>query len=210
MQSPFFHRNTLTMNIFVLDLDPRAAARAHADKHVVKMILEAVQMLYTAHWVLAYPHLLEHKSPVAVSHAQKELSAPSSLLAQNTPQPPYRPVHLHHPCTRWVRESIKNYQWLCLLAIAIGEEHQHRWPSSLPHSCLKRAKWLLLHPPARIAHIPLTPFALAMPNEYKVQDDPVTSYRAFYCGSKTDRGITSSYTNRPAPSWLIQSPSKEF
>ncbi len=36
------------MNIFVLDNDPRIAAQAHADKHVVKMILESAQMLSTA------------------------------------------------------------------------------------------------------------------------------------------------------------------
>ena len=39
------------MNIFVLDRDPEVAARYHCDKHVCKMILEAGQMLCTAHWV---------------------------------------------------------------------------------------------------------------------------------------------------------------
>jgi hypothetical protein len=36
------------MNIFVLSRCPRAAARLHCDKHVVKMILETAQLLYTA------------------------------------------------------------------------------------------------------------------------------------------------------------------
>lgn len=35
------------MNIFVLDNDPHIAASQHCDKHVVKMILESVQMLST-------------------------------------------------------------------------------------------------------------------------------------------------------------------
>ncbi len=35
------------MNIFVLDRDIRACARYHADRHVVKMILEGAQMLCT-------------------------------------------------------------------------------------------------------------------------------------------------------------------
>lgn len=35
------------MNIFVLDLDPKKAARMMCDKHVVKMILESNQMLCT-------------------------------------------------------------------------------------------------------------------------------------------------------------------
>ena len=36
------------MNIFVLSEDPGIAAIQHCDKHVVKMILESVQMLCTA------------------------------------------------------------------------------------------------------------------------------------------------------------------
>lgn len=35
------------MNIFVLDLDPKRAAQAHCDKHVVKMCLEYSQILST-------------------------------------------------------------------------------------------------------------------------------------------------------------------
>lgn len=35
------------MNIFVLDSDVRKCARYHADRHVVKMILESTQMLCT-------------------------------------------------------------------------------------------------------------------------------------------------------------------
>lgn len=35
------------MNIFVLDEDPKAAARYQCDRHVVKMILESAQMLST-------------------------------------------------------------------------------------------------------------------------------------------------------------------
>ena len=36
------------MNIFYLHNDPEICAAYHCDKHVVKMILELVQMLYTA------------------------------------------------------------------------------------------------------------------------------------------------------------------
>lgn len=36
------------MNIFVLDYDPKTCAKYHADKHVVKMILEHAQMMSTA------------------------------------------------------------------------------------------------------------------------------------------------------------------
>lgn len=40
------------MNIFVLHDEPRLAAQAHLDRHVVKMILEYAQLLSTAHRIL--------------------------------------------------------------------------------------------------------------------------------------------------------------
>jgi hypothetical protein len=190
------------MNIFVLHKNPHKAARWHADKHVVKMILESVQMLYTAHWALAHPHLLECKSPIALSKAQKLLSVPESL--SNAPEQKngsvgYRPVHIHHPCTRWVRESAANYNWLCSLALYLAIEFRFRFGGE--HSCEVHALWLSENLPAGIPDIPLTPFALAMPLEYKKRD-AIQSYRAFYKGSKTERGITEKYTYRHRPHWL--------
>jgi hypothetical protein len=197
------------MNIFVLHPNPRKAARWHADKHVIKMLLEAVQMLYTAHWVIAFPSLLQHRSAIAISRAQKSLPTPPSLRYGKAPtqqkdpsQRGFRPVHLHHPCTIWVRRSLANYKWLCELALALAAECKHRWPTTPPHSCQAHAEWLATHPPA-LPNIPLalTHFAEAMPPEYK-RHDPIVSYRAFYKGSKQERGITKHYTNRHPPHWL--------
>lgn len=154
-------------------------------------------MLFTAHWVVAFPFLLQFKAPVAVSKAQKNLPVPPSL--RRAPKA-YRPVHLHHPCSKWVQASKANYVWLCDLAIALGKEHDIRWPHNQQHSCAPLAEWLRAHPPA-LPNLPLTPFAVAMPDEYKAHD-PIVSYRRFYRGSKTDRGITSSYTVRHPPHWL--------
>ena len=70
------------MNIFALSQDPKEAAKAHGDKHVVKMILESCQMLYTAHWICAHPELLLHKAPIKVAAAQKLLSVPECISQQ--------------------------------------------------------------------------------------------------------------------------------
>lgn len=193
------------MNIFVLHPNPKKAARWHADKHVVKMLLESVQMLYTAHWIVAFPFILSKKGPFAVSLLQKGLPTPPSVRTapkqlKNPSQRGYRPVHVHHPCTVWVRNSKANYVWLCELAIALAKEHRHRWPKSEAHSCEEHAQWLRAHVPD-LPDLPLTPFAVAMPAEYK-KGDPIKSYRSFYAGSKTDRGITNRYTNRHKPHWL--------
>lgn len=197
------------MNIFVLHTTPAKAARWHADKHVVKMLLESVQMLYTSHWIVAFPALLKHRSALAISKAQKTLPTPPALRFGLSPAPRqhkdpsqhgFRPVHLHHPCSRWVRESLANYQWLCALALALAREHHHRWPDNPPHSCEAHARWLTANPPA-LPRVPPTHFAIAMPLEYH-RSNPVSAYRAFYKGSKTERGITKSYTRRHRPHWL--------
>jgi hypothetical protein len=194
------------MNIFVLHPNPKKAARFHADKHVVKMILESVQMLYTAHWVFCYSFLADCKSPIELSKTQKTLKTPPQMRFCKAPyqknglERGYRPVHVNHPCTKWVRESISNYMWLCDLAIALAKEHQYRYPDSKSHSCEEHALWLKLNPPP-LPKKPLLHFALAMPDEYK-KNDAIQSYRAFYKGSKTERGITSSYTRRHRPHWL--------
>lgn len=188
------------MNIFVLHNKPRKAARWHADKHVVKMLLESVQMLYTAHWIAVFPVLLTQKAPIHVSKLQKTLPIPPPLRRAPAAKP-YRPVHVHHPCSVWVRTSRANYQWLADLALALAQEHAFRWPASPPHSCTAHAIWLATHPPS-LPNIPLTPFALAMPNDVKQGHDAIRSYRAFYKGSKTERGITDRYTRRHKPHWL--------
>lgn len=199
--------HTRTMNIFALHNKPRKAARWHADKHVVKMLLESIQMLYTTHWVITYPSLLQKKSVAAVSQYQKSLPTPPALLYRKAPQQlknpeqrGYRPVHIHHPCTVWVRTSLENYLWLCELAVELAREFRNRWPTSGPHSCEEHAKWLLEHPPALLSS-GRTPFAQAMPDEYK-RVNSIQAYRAFYKGSKQERGITDRYTKRHKPHWL--------
>ena len=50
------------MNIFVLDKEPEIAAICHCDKHVVKMVLEAAQIMCTT------CHLLGNKAPYKPTH----------------------------------------------------------------------------------------------------------------------------------------------
>jgi hypothetical protein len=195
------------MNLFILSSNPVKAAKAHADKHVVKMILEACQMLYSAHWISAYPELLEIKSAVAVSRAQKVLDLPPMLLKApyrgKTTSPVreqgYRPVHIHHPCTRWVRDSLENYNWACDLALAIGDEFTYRYAKK--HSCYEHAEWLKANPPL-LPSCGLQTFVLAMDEEFKISADPVECYRHYYNTSKKERGLLQ-YTRREPPAFLI-------
>lgn len=192
------------MNLFILSNNPNEAAKKHCDKHVVKMILEACQMLYTAHWVLAYPHLLNCKSAVVLSRTQKQLPLPCSLLNSPTRkdgEQGFRPVHVHHPCTQWIRSSRENYIFACELAIALGKEYRFRWSGI--HSCSAHAEWLRENIPLELESIGLTPFAIAMDNQFKISKDPVECYRYYYKTSKRERGLLK-YTRRAIPGFILQ------
>lgn len=195
------------MNIFLLDLNPKKAAQAHADKHVVKMLLEACQLLYTCHWAFAYPNLLECKAPIHLAKAQKALpipeslsTAPPSLTRPN--EPGFRPCHIHHPCAKWVRESIDNYEFTALLAIELAKEFTFRYPKKGAHSCEQHAHWLRWNPPLDIPIIHQTPFVLAMDAQYK-REDPVEAYRNYYLTAKKEKGLLT-YKFRPPPSWVLE------
>ena len=125
------------MNIFFLDFDAKLAATHHCDKHVVKMILEAAQLLYSSHWVID----------------------PSRL------QPgAYRKTHCNHPCAIWVRESGANYRWLCELGLALCDEFTFRYGKV--HKTRAHLQWLSENPPA-LPEVGVTEIRQAMPPQYK-------------------------------------------
>ena len=125
------------MNIFLLDFCARKAAVYHCDKHVVKMILETAQLLYSAHWVID----------------------PSKLN-----DGAYRKTHVNHPCSIWTRESGANYRWLCELGLALCEEFTFRYGGI--HKTQRHLEWLVAHPPA-LPEVGITEIRQAMPAEYK-------------------------------------------
>jgi hypothetical protein len=193
------------MNIFLLDLDPDKCAQAHGDKHVVKMLLEACQLLYTAHWVIFYPHILEYKAPSKLAVVQKHLCIPDTI--QTAPpsisrpkEPGFRPCHIHHPCAKWVRESLDNYLFLARLAVSLAEEFKFRYPKKGAHACESHAHWLLSNYPDFMMDLGLTPFVQAMDEQYK-RKDPIEGYRNYYLTSKKERGLLT-YKSREPPSWV--------
>lgn len=161
------------MNIFVLDLDPTLAAQMQCDKHVVKMPLECAQMLSTAHRELdTFPSSIAHDSSI------------------------YRSTHKHHPCNRWLRQSAANYHWLYDHFEALCAEYSYRYYKL--HMSWFKLSAALKSPPSRIPDCEMTPFAQAMPDEYK-HDDPVVAYRRFYIADKRD---FLDYRKRQRPAWL--------
>lgn len=189
------------MNIFALHPNPRKSARWHVDKHVVKMILETCQLLFTAHWVLRYPQLQEARSPIALSRMQKPLTPPLSMKTAPLTKSgtPYRPCHVNHPSAIWARETAGNYIWLTLLGLELCREFRHRYKH--PHACEPHLIWLNEHLPRNLPMKPRQGFAIAMADEYKISKDPIVCYRNYYRTSKQERGLIE-YTNRHKPHWL--------
>lgn len=86
------------MNIFAIHSDPVRSALELADRHVVKMPLEAAQMACAA--------LSRHG-----------FSAPWM----------YRSTHAKHPCTLWAGDTRANYSWLLDHGIALCIDYTIRY-----------------------------------------------------------------------------------
>ncbi len=120
-----------------------------------------------------------------------------TALHQNTglQDIPYKPAHAKHPCTIWASASRENFEWLCYLAIGLNDEYEYRYGK------LHKCKIVLDYCIAHIDHlrsVGLTPFAQAMPDEFKAQD-AVVAYRNYYNLGK--RHISTVWTGRDFPPW---------
>lgn len=164
------------MNIFFLSENPYTAARWHGDKHVSKMLIETAQMLSTAHHVL---------SPEADNFNL------------------YKPTHVSHPCSVWVRENACNYDWTWHLLNGLCLEFYIRRGKNHATSLLRKP--LRVRPDLTDVLYKVqghTPPALAMPDVFKCED-PVEAYRAYY-RDKFRQGIVSYDWSslRHQPEWL--------
>jgi hypothetical protein len=110
-------------------------------------------------------------------------------------EPPYKLSHKNHPCSIWCRASLSNYLYLCELGLELSKEYTFRYGKY--HKSTDVIQWCLNNLP-NIEDIGFTPPALAMPDQYKV-DDFVQSYRNYYIGEK--KGF-ATWKNREVPYWF--------
>lgn len=109
---------------------------------------------------------------------------------------PYKATHKNHPCTIWARQSIQNYLWLCELGLELCKEYQFRYNKN--HKCKDIIEWCIENKP-ELPDNNLTMYALAMPDEFKVENDAVASYRNYYIGAKSH---IHNWKNRETPYWI--------
>lgn len=160
------------MNIFVLDKKWHLIAQSHHDRHVVKMILETAQLLCTAQ------HLYETEVELGFL---------------------YKKTHENHPCARWVRRNISNYEWTFHLFEALLEEYTYRFNKK--HKSGELLEYLK-YIPMSMPNEPLTSFEQVMPDIYKKPGDAVGAYRAYYIAEKVEG---NKWTNRARPDWVLAS-----
>ena len=138
------------MNIFILDEDPIQSAKMYCDKHVPKLVVEIFQMLGSS--------VIRH-------------GATPDMMPLTSKGTPLRGGYHNHPCTRWVGDSRSNFLWACYHGAMLCDEYTKRFGKV--HSCERGIEYLYTMA-FLIPEGELTPFALAMPDEYRPKE-PSTS-----------------------------------
>lgn len=180
------------MNIFVLSKCPTESAEMMCDKHIPKMIVEAAQMLCTAH------RMLDGNVDRRLSKSGKRTVNYYVHPNNNMEAVLYKAVHHHHPCTVWTMTSKANYDWHYDHMVGLTEEFKLRFGKT--HLTAEKLLDTLRVAPDNIPEIGITPFAQAMSHypQCKVEDDPVQAYRNYYHESKS---FAKWEKTRQAPVW---------
>ena len=165
------------MNLFILSLIQKEIAEFMMDKHVSKILLEAVQMLCSA----------------------KRIIDPDDESNEKL----YKIAHKNHPVTIWCRKSKANFIWTLDLVEELHKEWQFRYghPETKIHKSYLVAMHLRENIPSddKFLETDLTTFALAIPDKYK-SNDPVLSYRNYYMSEEKQK-IASWKKKREKPHW---------
>ena len=182
------------MNIFFLDPSPKVCAQMHLDKHVVKMILEYAQLLSTAHRVIDGT---ETQGLSATGRKVKRWHIDRGTNIQERNSVLYTATHINHPSAKWARHNGRNYHWLYCLLYELCKEYTHRYGKT--HVVETKLLPTLALVPNELETGQFTPPWRAMPDEYKVGDDSMASYRNYYVGAKARM---AKWTKREIPEWF--------
>lgn len=162
------------MNIFYLDEDKTLNAQYHCNRHLVKMITEHAQILCSVYY-------FTNKFPMDIDI--------------------YALTHSNHPCCKWTRESLSNWNWLKDMTIELYREYQHRYDNKIH----KAGELVLTLPDPNIIDIGITKRPQAMPVQYQ-ELDPVKAYRNYYISEKMhliyNKNKNIGYKNREIPKWI--------
>lgn len=134
-------------------------------------------------------------------HVVKMPLETAQLLCGAFPQgeAPYRRTHYNHPSAVWTRQSKENYEWLIKHGIALCEEYEQRYQRS--HKCRSVIDWCNYN--QHKLSFESTGFVeppQCMPNECKVEGNPVAAYRNYY---NIHKRSMYKWKNTLPPSWAL-------
>jgi len=163
------------MNIFWLSKNIKRCARYHCNSHVVKMILEYAQLLFSAHWI---------------------------LLSDFDGIEPYKLTHANHPCAVWVRACSSNYLKLSSLSLALCREYTHRYGKV--HKTQVQLEWLATHVPVNIpsGDVTVPPICTQSKGQFDADsgfENVIHAYRYAYINEKAS---LLKYKLRDIPEWI--------
>jgi len=163
------------------------------DRHVVKMILEAAQLLSTAHRVIdGVQYTDKTKTGRSVKRWRLSDSRETSL---------YSATHINHPSAVWARESNNNYNWLWCYLDEHCREYTRRYGKvhKIEESGLKG---ILAALPNNIPVGYKTQPPSAMDAKYIISEDAVVNYRNYYKVGKAH--LHSWKAPATAPDWIME------
>lgn len=179
------------MNIFYLDRNPRLCAEWAVDSHCVKMILEAAQLLSTAHRVLDGAQYIDDSSGRKIKRWRLDDDREYIL---------YSATHVNHPCAIWCRESCGNYAflWNYLAEHCIEYTHRYGKVHKVQSSGLlaRLSGW-----PANMTYYHFEDPPSAMDAKYIVSENPILNYRNYY---KHGKANLHKWKNRQPPAWIVE------
>lgn len=178
------------MNMFYIDERAENCAKWAVDSHCVKMILEASQLLSTAHRLLDG---VEYTDKTKTGRNVKRWRLPDDL-----DRTLYSATHVNHPCAVWCRQSDKNYSWLWEYLYEHCKEYTHRYGKVHKVEADGLLDYLKLFP-KNIPNIDFTTPPSAMNPKYIISEDPILNYRNYYKVGKTH---LHKWKNRQPPEWI--------
>lgn len=194
------------MNFFLFSLPPGRCARHYCDKHLVKIILEILQLLFSAVSIAEFGgEQMPLDDPYLLKHGVKKT---------------YRVTHRNHPCAICVRRSRRAFWFVCELGLALCAEYTLRFRKT--HACERGIRALhergLLQtvaddfkPDTVLAWVPSprgrVRVPLCMPEECIVRGadnrpDAVRSHRRYFVVEKAPKPGMARWKRRSPPKWI--------
>ncbi|MDP3788046.1 MAG: pyrimidine dimer DNA glycosylase/endonuclease V [Candidatus Chromulinivorax sp.] len=175
------------MNIFVVDTCPIKSAQMLPDKHVVKMSLEACQM-------------------ISIIYSSWYFNWGTIPKADGTAYSTKKGIFKNHPCTIWAGKNHENLAWLIIHGKALCDEYLYRYGKV--HACsipLQQAEFMFFEKTGLRLDVykNVTQFVRVMTDEFKNDQsiDTITAYQRYVVSKPW---VRSNYSRKPErkPLWI--------